>query len=88
MQGEEKWMNEAVRREEERSHDGGMMGGEEGRGREGEKGNGDSGVQISPEQMKKNENKKHDADRDKDMFALVKQDWHIHTEQSYFSVVF
>ena len=53
MQGEEKWMNEAVRREEERRHDGGMMGGEKGGGREGgregEKGNRDSGVQISPE---------------------------------------
>ena len=40
-----------------------------------EKGNRDSGVQLSPQRVRRNKNKKHDASRDKDMLcsATVKR---------------
>lgn len=63
---------------------------EEGRGREGERGNRDSRVQISPEQMKHNENKKHVANGDKEMFRLrchgqpILVKWHIHSKKDTF----
>lgn len=92
-QGEEKGMNEAVRREEERRqghmrwYDGRGQGKRKG-GREGKQG------QWRTNRSRANENKKHDADGDKDMFALRcygqtrLRILYIYTEQSYFSVVF